>query len=64
MDHQTVLLTPVEAAKQLRVGRSKLYELLASGQLRSVKIGGSRRISATALAEFVESLEATPPSFL
>jgi hypothetical protein len=31
---------------------------MAAGKLRSVKIGGSRRISATALAEFVAALEA------
>jgi hypothetical protein len=31
--------------------------LIRSGALRSVKIGGSRRISATALAEFVMALE-------
>ena len=53
----TLLLTPEEAAKALRVGRSKVYDLIRSGALRSVKIGGSRRISATALAEFVAALE-------
>jgi excisionase family DNA binding protein len=53
----TVLLTPEEAAQALRVGRSKVYELMRSGALRSVKIGGSRRISATALAEYVARLE-------
>jgi excisionase family DNA binding protein len=53
-----MLLTLKETAVALRVGRSKLYELMAAGKLRSVKIGGSRRISATALAEFVAALEA------
>jgi excisionase family DNA binding protein len=53
----TLLLTPQEAAQALRVGRSKVYDLIRSGALRSVKIGGSRRISATALAEFVAALE-------
>jgi len=53
----TLLLTPEEAAQALRVGRSKVYVLMRSGALRSVKIGGSRRISATALAEFVKALE-------
>jgi excisionase family DNA binding protein len=53
----TLLLTPEEAAQALRVGRSKVYDLMRSGALRSVKIGGSRRISATALAEFVTALE-------
>jgi excisionase family DNA binding protein len=53
----TLLLTPEEAAKALSVGRSKVYELMRTGALRSVKIGGSRRISASALAEFIEGLE-------
>lgn len=55
----TSLLTPEEAAQALRVGRSKVYELIRTGHLRSVKIGGSRRVSATALAEFIASLEGT-----
>jgi excisionase family DNA binding protein len=53
-----ILLTAKEAARALRVGRSKVYELMRSGELRSVKIGGSRRVSAAALAEFVSRLEA------
>ena len=53
----TNLLTPEEAAQALKVGRSKVYELMRVGDLRSVKIGGSRRISAAALAEFVARLE-------
>ena len=55
---EPMLLTLKETAVVLRVGRSKLYELIAAGKLRSVKIGGCRRISATALAEFVAALEA------
>jgi excisionase family DNA binding protein len=53
-----LLLTPEEAADTLRVSRSKVYALIRSGALRSVKIGGSRRISATALSEFIEDLNA------
>jgi hypothetical protein len=30
---------------------------MAAGRLRSVKIGASRRVSATALAEFVATLD-------
>jgi excisionase family DNA binding protein len=52
-----LLLTAEEAARALRVGRSKIYELMRSGALRSVKIGGSRRVSATGLAEYVAALE-------
>jgi excisionase family DNA binding protein len=63
MDETTVtgeqlLLRPAEAAARLGIGRTKLYELMASAQIRSVKIGGARRVSATALGEFVPALEA------
>lgn len=53
----TLLLTAEEAARALRVGRSKVYDLMRSGELRSVKIGGSRRVSVTTLAEFIADLE-------
>jgi excisionase family DNA binding protein len=34
-----LLLTPVEAARALGIGRTKVYELMAGGTLRSVKMG-------------------------
>ncbi len=40
----------------LGVGRSKVYELMAGGQLPSVHIGKLRRIPSTCLAEYVERL--------
>lgn len=52
-----LLLTPEEAAERLSVGRSKVYELIGSGRLRSVRIGASRRIPAAALVEFVRDLD-------
>jgi excisionase family DNA binding protein len=55
---ERLLLRPVEAAERLGIGRTKVYELMASGELRSVKIGAARRVSATALAEFVATLDA------
>jgi excisionase family DNA binding protein len=51
-----LLLTPEEAAHALSVGRSKLYELLATGALRSVRIGASRRITVDAIADYVTGL--------
>ena len=51
-----LLLRPEEAAEQLRCGRPVIYELIRSGELRSVLIGRSRRIPATALREFVDQL--------
>jgi excisionase family DNA binding protein len=47
------LLTIVDAARLLGISRSKLYELLADGELPSVRIGRTRRIAASALEESV-----------
>ena len=52
-----LLVRPEDAAEALGIGRTKVYELMRSGALRSVKIGGLRRISAAALAEFVAHLD-------
>jgi excisionase family DNA binding protein len=48
---QPLLGTPVQAAERLGIGRSKLHELLQSGQLESVDIGGCRRIPSEALID-------------
>ncbi|HJY72507.1 MAG TPA: excisionase family DNA-binding protein [Streptosporangiaceae bacterium] len=40
----------------MAISRSKLYELLASGAISSVRIDGSRRIPVTALEEYVSRL--------
>ena len=44
-----LLLTVPEAAEALAISRSKLYQLIASGAVDSILIGGSRRIPLTAL---------------
>jgi excisionase family DNA binding protein len=51
------LLTVVEVSQILGIGRSKVYELLYKGDLRSVKIGGSRRIRYSDLGEYVRYLD-------
>jgi excisionase family DNA binding protein len=51
------LLTVVEVAQILGVSRSKVYELLYSRALVSVKIGGSRRIRYSDLGDFVRYLD-------
>ena len=48
-----ILLTPTEAARALGIGRSKLYELMREGRIRSVRIGTCRRVPTSALDEFV-----------
>jgi excisionase family DNA binding protein len=57
-----LLLTPVEAAAVLGIGRSKLYELLQSGQLASVRIGTCRRVPAEAVHSFLLTLRSTASS--
>jgi excisionase family DNA binding protein len=51
-----LLLTVPEAAEALAISRSKLYELLASGAIDSIRIDGSRRIPLTALKEYIPRL--------
>jgi excisionase family DNA binding protein len=51
-----LLLTPEQAADVLSIGRTKLYELLATGELTSIRLGGCRRIPADAIRQFVAEL--------
>lgn len=51
------LLTVAQASKALNLGRTMTYRLIQTGALRSVLIGRSRRIPASALKEFVANLE-------
>ncbi len=53
-----LLLTPEEAAKILRVGRTTMYALMKSGQLRPVHIGRSCRISQAEVERYVRQLQA------
>lgn len=54
-----LLLTVSEAASLLGIGRSTLYELVASGEVESVTIGRSRRVPVEAVATYVERLRST-----
>ena len=52
-----LLLTPIEAAARLSISRTKIYELMAAGTLRSIHIGRLRRVPVDALREFVGALD-------
>jgi excisionase family DNA binding protein len=52
LDGFTLVAIPV-AAERLCVSRSKLYELIASGELPTVRIGRARRIAVRDLQAFV-----------
>jgi excisionase family DNA binding protein len=49
-----LLLRPTEAAVAIGISRSKIYELLASGELPSIRIGGSVRIPVDALRKWID----------
>jgi len=51
-----LLMTPEQAASGLSICRTKVYELIRTGQLESVQIGSSRRIPSDALSDYVERL--------
>ena len=48
-----LLLRPTEAAEAIGIGRSKIYELLAAGDLPSIRIGGSVRVPVEALRAWI-----------
>lgn len=51
-----VLLTVEAAACQLSFSRTRVYGLIKSGELRSVRVGRLRRVPADALTEYVSGL--------
>ena len=55
-----LLLTPEDAAKVLRIGRTTIYALMKAGELHPVHIGRSCRISQAELDRYVRRLEASP----
>lgn len=52
----TLLLTVDQARGRLTIGRTRMFELIASGAIESVTIGRSRRIPEAALDRYVEGL--------
>ncbi|WP_225732255.1 MULTISPECIES: helix-turn-helix domain-containing protein [unclassified Nocardia] len=51
------LLTEHEVRKLIPVGHSKYYELIGSGELRSVKIGRRRFVTEQAVADYIALLD-------
>ena len=48
-----VLLTIPAAMHRLSISRSSLYELMALGEIVSVKLGRSRRVPSASIDDFV-----------
>lgn len=52
--HGEKLLTVTDVCDRLQLGKSKVHEYLASGELESLKIGVARRITEQQLADFID----------
>ncbi len=55
---EPLLLTVGEVAEVLHIGRTKVFDLIATQQIRSVKIGQLRRVPAEAVREYMARLVA------
>jgi excisionase family DNA binding protein len=51
------LLDLDQAAAKLRIGRTKLYALIAAGQIRSVKLGRKRHIRESEINRYILASE-------
>jgi excisionase family DNA binding protein len=51
-------VTPKEAARLLSLGRSTMYELVASKAIASIHVGRAVRVSVDGLREWAKSQEA------
>lgn len=54
-----LLLTVVEAARLLGIGRSTLYELMGTGDIETVHIGRAVRIPVDAVHAYVDRIRTT-----
>ena len=52
----TQLLTVKEIEENLRLGHTKVAEIIRTGELKTVKIGRSRRSTTAWLEEFIQVL--------
>jgi excisionase family DNA binding protein len=50
---ERMLLRPAEAAEAIGVSRSRMYELLASGELPSIRVGRTVRVPVAALQAWI-----------
>ena len=51
------LLKPAEAAEVLGIGRSLIYELIARGEIPSIRLGRCLRVPAESLKQWLRERE-------
>lgn len=52
-----LLLRPSQVAEEINCCKTKVYDLIHRGLIRSVRLDGAIRVPTNAVAEFVERLE-------
>ena len=57
MQKEVLLITIPEAASALRISKSSIYRLIASGDIETIMVRGVQRIRPIALQRFVEKQE-------
>lgn len=55
---QPIVLTIAEACAACRIGRTRLYELIGTGEIRAIKQGRRTLVKVQDLQRFIETLPA------
>ena len=56
MESKPILVSVVEVARMLSIGRTAAWELVRKQRIKSVKIGRTRRVPVSAVQEYVQRL--------
>jgi excisionase family DNA binding protein len=56
MESKPILMSVVEVAQMLSIGRTAAWELVRKQRIKSVKIGRTRRVPVSAVQEYVQRL--------
>lgn len=54
---EKMLLKPTEVAEMLRIGRSLVYGMLATGELPSIRVGHCIRVPKASLEKWISDQE-------
>ncbi len=54
---ENTLLNVPEACERLRIGKTRLYQILNAGQIKAVRIGKRTLIPVVSIEEFINGLQ-------
>ena len=61
LNHSKMAYTVEEASQLISLSRAQIYRLIDLGEMETIKIGKSRRITSRQLDEFLHKLEQQTP---